>query len=141
MCGFHLGISRDRLVIVEDLEAVVTNLSNEMPGLVKAVGPRLDQLGTVGALLVDEFMERLNAAEVEVVASHAAQKLGAGLGNQRADLPSISAAQCPGSPSPSVSPSVRGQRERERERERGVIGGSFRVWRAGVNSVCCCWWW
>ena len=49
MCGFCMRVSRDRLATVENLEAVVTHLSNEMSGLVNAtVDARLDRLGTLG---------------------------------------------------------------------------------------------
>ena len=83
MCGFHLGVSQDRLVTVEDLEAVVIHLSKEMSVLVKAtVDARLDRLGTLGPLFVDEFMERLNTAVGEMVAAHVSSSSGARLGIQ-----------------------------------------------------------
>ena len=55
--------SSDRLATGPDLEVAITYLSKEMSGLVKAtIDARLYRLGTVGALLVNEYMEKVKSA-------------------------------------------------------------------------------
>ena len=64
MIVFCAGISGARLVTSSDLDAAVNEFTKEKSSLVKVrIEARLCRVGTVGAMLVNEFINNLKSAD------------------------------------------------------------------------------
>ena len=89
-------ISGARLVTVSDLDVVVNELIKQMSNLVKAtIETRFGHVGTVGAMLVEEFIDKIKVAMGEVVTTQASSvsEAGSGCMSQEGRLPLSSVVQ------------------------------------------------